>query len=221
MDNTYVLTTPQLDSPYVVASLKLLSPDEVEGLEIDVARQLEGMELAVVDGELMLGSYHLGLKIYEGEIMGSTPEGFVLKTVESDYYLSGVEIYLMTLKPQSPVKAGETVISEVRVNIPENAPYIVVEDMLPSTGIAIEENPEGDMLGFSKFYYFDYWWGYTFREDRFDRVAFFFRYGGEFVTRTTWRVLTTGEFLMPAVQAWAMYDGQYSANTSSILLKVE
>ena len=52
-------------------------------------------------------------------------------------------------------------------------------------------------------------------------MAFFFRYGGEFVTRTTWRVLTTGEFLIPAVQAWAMYDGQYSANTSSILLKVE
>ncbi len=222
-DDGFILTTPQLDSPFAVSSVKTLAPQEIGNLEIDAYRYLDGLEISIKDGELMLGKYHLGLRVYDGEVIGSTEKGFIIKSVEYDYYeAETVEIFVISLSTQSALRVGETIISEVRIEIPETAPYIVLEDMLPATGIAIEENLEGGMLGYSKFYYFDnYWWGYSFREERFDRVAYFFRYGGYFTTKTTWRILTKGEFLIPAVQAWAMYDDDYSANSVATILRVE
>jgi len=41
------------------------------------------------------------------------------------------------------------------------------------------------------------------------------------VTKSSWRILTRGEFIIPPVQAWAMYDADYRANTESVMLNVE
>jgi len=223
MDDTYVLTTPQIDSPYVVSSIKTLSPDEVGSLEISVSKSIEGMKLTITEGELKLGGYGLGLRIYEGDVLGISNGEIIIRTLEYGYYDEATaEIHSVKLGIPEPISVGETVISEVHITIPDDVPYVVLEDMLPSTGISVEENLEADVLGYTKFYYYDYyWWGYTFKDARFDRISFFFRDGGEFVTKSNWRILTKGEFIIPAVQAWAMYDGDVRANTESVKLIVE
>ncbi|NLT45771.1 MAG: alpha-2-macroglobulin domain protein, partial [Thermotogaceae bacterium] len=223
MDDTHVLTTPQIDSPYVVSSIKTLSPDEVGSLEISVSKSIEGMKLAITEGELKLGEYGLGLRIYEGDVLGISNGEIIIRTLEYGYYdAATAEIHSVKLGIPEPISVGETIISEIHIVIPDDVPYVVLEDMLPSTGISVEENLEADILGYTKFYYYDYyWWGYTFKDARFDRISFFFRDGGEFVTKSNWRILTKGEFIIPAVQAWAMYDGDVRANTESVKLIVE
>ena len=223
MDDTHVLTTPQIDSPYVVSSIKTLSPDEVGSLEINVSKTVENMQISIKDGELLLGEYGLGLKVYEGDVLGISNGEIIIRAFEESYYDEPtVEIYSVRLGTPGSLTAGETIVSEVHIKIPEDVPYVVVEDMLPATGISVEENLEADVLGYTKFYYFDYyWWGYTFKDARYDRIAFFFREGGEFVTKNSWRILTSGEFIIPPVQAWAMYDSNYRANTESIVLVIE
>ena len=223
MDDTHVLTTPQIDSPAVVTSIRTLSADEVGSLEISASKTIEGMVVAIVDGELKLSNFGLGLKIYEGDVLGISNGEIIVRSVEYSYYNDAtMELFAVKLGEPGPIRVGETIVSEVRIRIPDTVPYVVVEDMLPSTGISVEENIEGDTLGYTKFYYFDYyWWGYTFKDARYDRIAFFFNDGGEFVTKSSWRILTRGEFIIPPVQAWAMYDADYRANTESVMLNVE
>jgi hypothetical protein len=107
------------------------------------------------------------LRIYEGDVLGISDGEIVIRTLEYGYYDEATaEIHSVKLGIPEPISVGETIISEVHITIPDDVPYVVLEDMLPSTGISVEENLEADILGYTKFYYYDYyWWGYTFKED--------------------------------------------------------
>jgi alpha-2-macroglobulin len=156
---------------------------------------------------------------------GSNPLYFDLSTrydllqddVEPAGSIKVTRVYInpTTKKPIERFEAGQLVKVELRVQIPEDAYFLAVEDYLPGGLEALNEglNAAGqvnfDMWGYENYRPF-YWeeYGYNYKEIRGDRVVFFIT-SLEKGTRTfTYyaRATTPGQFVALPAQAYAMYD---------------
>ena len=120
-----------------------------------------------------------------------------------------------TNTPLENFEAGQLVKVEVRVQIPENAYFLAVEDYLPgglealNEGLSAANQVSMDSWGYES--YRPYYWeeyGYNYKEIRGDRVVFFittFEKGTRTFTYYA-RATTTGQFVALPARAYAMYD---------------
>ena len=175
--------------------------------------------------ELPLAELKDGLNTLVVSTKGDDPVYFDLSTrydlLQSDLKAAGtIQVtrrYLdpKTKKPIERFEAGGLVKVEVRVNVPENAFFLAVEDYLPGGLEALNEGlsaanqvnmEEWGYEGYPQFYWQEY--GYNYKEIRGDRVVFFittFEKGARTFTYYA-RVTTPGEFVALPAQAYAMYD---------------
>jgi uncharacterized protein YfaS (alpha-2-macroglobulin family) len=120
-----------------------------------------------------------------------------------------------TKKPIERFEAGQLVKVEVRVDVPEDAFFLAVEDYLPgglealNEGLSAANQVSVDDWGYESYQQL-YWqeYGYNYKEIRGDRVVFFitsFEKGTRTFTYYA-RVTTPGEFVALPAQAYAMYD---------------
>jgi uncharacterized protein YfaS (alpha-2-macroglobulin family) len=120
-----------------------------------------------------------------------------------------------TGKPLDHFEPGQLVKVQVRVDMPENASYMAVEDYLPGGLEAVNEGLNSsnhvyvDSWGYEdyqQFYWDDY--GYNYKEIRGDRVVFFITTLNKGARTFTYyaRATTSGQFTALPAQAYAMYD---------------
>jgi uncharacterized protein YfaS (alpha-2-macroglobulin family) len=120
-----------------------------------------------------------------------------------------------TKKPIEELQAGQLVLVELRVDVPEDAFFLAVEDVLPGGLEALNEglNAVSEVSvgawGFEEYRPF-FWeeYGYNYKEIRGDRVVFFITSFGRGSDTFTYyaRATTPGEFVALPAQAYAMYD---------------
>jgi uncharacterized protein YfaS (alpha-2-macroglobulin family) len=134
-----------------------------------------------------------------------------------------------TKKPVESFKAGQLVRVEVKVQVPDNAYFLAVEDYLPGGLEAINEGLNAtssvsmDMWGYEG--YQPYYWqnyGYNYKEIRGDRVVFFIT-TLEKGTRTFSyyaRVTTPGQFIALPTQVYAMYDADIWGRSESADIQI-
>jgi len=120
-----------------------------------------------------------------------------------------------TKQPLDSFTIGQLVKVEVRVQFPENAYFVAVEDYLPgglealNEGLSAANQVSMDSWGYED--YRPYYWqehGYNYKEIRGDRVVFFItslEKGTRNFTYYAWAT-TSGEFVALPAQAYAMYD---------------
>jgi hypothetical protein len=120
-----------------------------------------------------------------------------------------------TKAPIEQFQAGQLVKVEVRVNVPEQAFFLAVEDYLPgglealNEGLSATNQVNMDYWGYEEYRPF-YWqeYGYNYKEIRGDRVVFFTTNFEKGVRTFTYyaRVTTPGQFTVLPAQVYAMYD---------------
>jgi uncharacterized protein YfaS (alpha-2-macroglobulin family) len=120
-----------------------------------------------------------------------------------------------TKDPLEQFQAGQLVRVELRVNVPEDAFFLAVEDYLPGGFEALNEGLSATnqvSIGYwgneeyRPFFWEEY--GYNYKEIRGDRVVFFITNFGKGTRTFTYyaRVTTTGQFMALPSLAYAMYD---------------
>lgn len=134
------------------------------------------------------------------------------------------------LDPKSGIQletfqAGQLVEVEVRIDVPEDAYYLTVEDHLPgglealNEGLSATNNVSIGMWGYEQyrpFYWQDY--GYNYKEIRGDRVVFFITsfQKGTHTFRYYARATTPGQFTALPAQVYAMYDANLWGRSESV-----
>lgn len=106
------------------------------------------------------------------------------------------------------VKSGEYVKVTLKIDVPENAEYIILEDPLPAGCEVVEETPYAmPYYGYEYGYYPGYW--YSNREVRDEKVAYFMTYlypGEDNTVEYTLRAGVPGTYHAMPATAWNMYD---------------
>lgn len=135
-----------------------------------------------------------------------------------------------TKKAIDTFSTGQLVKVEVRIQIPENAYFMAVEDYLPGGLEALNEGLNAtnqislDSWGYEE--YRPYYWqeyGYNYKEIRGDRVVFFIT-SLEKGTRTFSyyaRATTSGKFIALPAQAYAMYDLSLWGRSESVKIQID
>jgi uncharacterized protein YfaS (alpha-2-macroglobulin family) len=118
---------------------------------------------------------------------------------------------------------------EVKIDVPEDAYFLAVEDHLPggleavNEGLSATNEVSYGMWGYEN--YIQYYWqdyGYNYKEIRGDRVVFFitsFEKGSHtfsFYARAT----TPGQFLALPAQVYAMYDTDLWGRSQSASIEI-
>lgn len=126
-------------------------------------------------------------------------------------------------------QSGQVVKVEVKIDVPENAYFLAVEDHLPgglealNEGLSATNEVSYSMWGYEN--YVQYYWqdyGYNYKEIRGDRVVFFitsFEKGAHtfsFYARAT----TPGQFLALPAQVYAMYDTNLWGRSQSANIEI-
>ena len=129
-----------------------------------------------------------------------------------------------TNKPLERITAGQLVKVELKINMPEDASFMIVEDHLPGGLEALNENLNSttqDSQYYDGEYYEErfFWqdYGYNYKEIRGDRVSFFmteFARGAKTLTYMA-RATLSGSFTALPAEAYAMYDEQTWGRSSS------
>lgn len=205
----YVSATPDINAPFIVGSIERLDISSLESVEVFPTSKYGDYEISFRNGELTMDDYRLGIMISRAQLIGKVEDRYLIRTNYDGWKGSGsLNFYLISFEKQTPLEAGNTVISDVHMTISDGGSYIVLEDMLPATGIHVDYEPDY----YGKFYsgpYFSTY--YTFSEDRYDRSAYFYRYSGNYRTRTVWRIMAPGTYYVPPIVAWGMYSDNYQA----------
>src|SRR5688572_645718 len=134
-----------------------------------------------------------------------------------------------TKQPIESFETGQLVKVEVRVQVPENAFFLAVEDYLPGGLEALNEGLNAanqvsmDSWGYEDYRPF-YWeeYGYNYKEIRGDRVVFFittFEKGTRTFTYYA-RATTPGRFVALPAQAYAMYDLDLWGRSESVNVQI-
>ena len=204
----------------------------------------------LASGTLEVGNSSVGIDIPLGELkdgsntllvttQGEDPVYFDLST-RYDVLQSNVEPagniqvtrrYLnpKTKKPIEELQAGQLVLVELRVDVPEDAFFLAVEDYLPGGLEALNEglNAVSEVSvgawGFEEYrplFWEDY--GYNYKEIRGDRVVFFITSFGKGSDTFTYyaRATTPGEFIALPAQAYAMYDLSLWGRSGSMNIEI-
>lgn len=215
----YVSATPDIDAPFIVSSIERLDISSLESVEVFPTSKYGDFEITFSKGELTMGDHPLGIMLSSAQLIGKVEDRYLIRTNYDGWKGSGsLNFYLISFENQSPLKAGDTVISDVHMTIKEAGSYIVLEDMLPAIGIHVDYEPDY----YGKFYsgpYFSTY--YTFREDRYDRSAYFYKYSGNYRVRTVWRVMAPGSYSVPPITAWGMYSDSYQAMGAGEVIEVK
>lgn len=113
------------------------------------------------------------------------------------------------IEPLGETKIGDLVKVTLRLNIPGDVDYVVVDDALPSSFEAINEefasqntaNVQANEPGWTR-------WNCDHKEMRDDRAVFFVNrcYRGDYVVNYMARVSSVGEVIAPQAKIEAMYD---------------
>jgi alpha-2-macroglobulin len=136
----------------------------------------------------------------------------------------------VTKEPLGIFTAGQLVRVEVRVQVPENAHFMAVEDRLPGGLEALNEGLNAanqvsmdswDYEDYRPFYWQEY--GYNYKEIRADRVVFFITSMEKGTRSFTYyaRATTSGTFIALPAQAYAMYDPSLWGRSESINLQID
>ncbi|HET7011206.1 MAG TPA: Ig-like domain-containing protein [Anaerolineales bacterium] len=212
--------------------------------------RLNGEELA--SGELSLAEPDLSLEIpasrlKEGENTVQLTEdgpGRLFYMVRSEFRISRQELqeegtirvtrrYLhpATKRPLERIEAGQLVLVEVQVRLPDDLSYLIIEDHPPA---GLEPLNEGlNTTSFSArpedYYYYDsgdlfFWeeYGYNYKEIREGRVSFFVSSlsKGSHTFSYYARATTAGRYIAQPAEAWAMYDLESWGRSASVKLDV-
>jgi len=134
-----------------------------------------------------------------------------------------------TKQPIESFEAGQLVKVEVRVQAPENAFFLAVEDYLPGGLEALNEGlSAANQVSMGSWGYEDYrpfYWeeyGYNYKEIRGDRVVFFittFEKGARTFTYYA-RATTPGQFVALPAHAYAMYDLSLWGRSESVNIQI-
>jgi uncharacterized protein YfaS (alpha-2-macroglobulin family) len=135
-----------------------------------------------------------------------------------------------TKQPIETFTAGQLVKVEVRVQVPENAYFMAVEDYLPgglealNEGLSAANQVSMDSWGYE--YYQPFYWeeyGYNYKEIRSDRVVFFITSMQKGIRTFTYfaRATTPGTFIALPAQAYAMYDLSLWGRSESINVQID
>ena len=220
-DGVFVRTMPQIDSPYIVKDVEKLDFNELETLEIILDKTYKGHELSLESRELKLGDYYLGINFNEASIMGKFEGGVLIRAKEYDYYGNKEVFYKITFKENSVLKVGDIIISEMRLNSPDFLRYVVMEDYKPSCSVNIQGN---DDLFYDNYYKFnsDYSYDtyYSFKEELYDKNSYFFDWEGNYLVRSAYQLIASGEYIVPPAHAWGMYDDYINGTTEQLKIKV-
>jgi hypothetical protein len=220
-DGVFVRTMPQIGSPYIVKDVEKLDFNELETLEIILDKSYKGYELSFESRELKLGDYYLGINFNEASIMGKFDSGVLIRAKEYDYYGNKEVFYKITFKENSMLKVGDIIISEMRLNSPDFLRYVVMEDYKPSCGVNIQGNED---LFYDNYYKFnsDYSYDtyYSFKEEFYDKNSYFFDWEGNYLVRSAYQLIASGEYIVPPAHAWGMYNDYINGTTEQLKIKV-
>jgi len=105
------------------------------------------------------------------------------------------------------LKSGEYITVKLKIDVPQNQEYIILEDPIPA-GCEVVEDVQEIMP------YYDYWgpryWPYWYsqREARDEKVVYFmtYLYPGENEVSYTLRAEVPGQYHVMPASAWNMYD---------------
>jgi hypothetical protein len=142
-----------------------------------------------------------------------------------------VQLERAYLDPQSgePLKeviAGQLVRVEIKVEMPVDGFFIILEDRLPGGFEALNESlnttsHEGSALDEEpRFYWQEY--GYNNKEVRSDRVSFFISelLAGEYTYTYLARATHSGSFVALPAELWAMYDASIWGRSASTRVEI-
>jgi uncharacterized protein YfaS (alpha-2-macroglobulin family) len=134
-----------------------------------------------------------------------------------------------TKRPIESFKAGQLLKVEVKVQVPENAYFLAVEDHLPGGLEALNEGLNAtNRVSMGMWGYEDYWpfyweeFGYNYKEIRGDRVVFFITTLEKGTRTFTYyaRVTTPGQFTALPAQAYAMYNADLWGRSESAEIEI-
>jgi hypothetical protein len=134
-----------------------------------------------------------------------------------------------TKAPIEQFQAGQLVKVELRVNVPQDAFFMAVEDYLPGGLEALNEGLSAtNQVSMDDWEYEEYrpffWeeYGYNYKEIRGDRVVFFVTNFGKGTRTFTYyaRATTSGQFIALSAQAYAMYDASLWGRSESTDIKI-
>jgi len=134
-----------------------------------------------------------------------------------------------TNEPIEHFETGQLIKVQIKVQAPESAYFMAVEDHLPgglealNEGLSAASEISMDIWGYED-YRPTYWqeYGYNYKEIRGDRVVFFitsFEKGTRTFTYYT-RATTAGHFVALPVQAYAMYDSSLWGRSDSTRVSI-
>ena len=135
-----------------------------------------------------------------------------------------------TKQPLDTFTARQLVKVEVRVQFPENAYFVAVEDHLPGGLEALNEGLNAaNQVSMGSWGYEDYrpyYWqeyGYNYKEIRGDRVVFFITSMEKGTHTFTYfaRATTSGHFIALPAQTYAMYDLSLWGRSESISVQID
>ena len=190
--------------------------------------------------ELPLAELKDGLNTLLVTTQGDNPVYFDLSTrydvLQSNVEPAGnIEVtrrYLnpKTKKPIEELQAGQLVLVELQVDVPEDAFFLAVEDYLPgglealNEGLSAANEVSVGAWGFEE-YRQSFWedYGYNYKEIRGDRVVFFITSFGQGSDTFTYyaRATTPGEFVALPAQAYAMYDLSLWGRSESMEIEIK
>jgi hypothetical protein len=190
--------------------------------------------------ELPLAELKDGLNTLLVTTQGDNPVYFDLSTrydvLQSNVEPAGnIEVtrrYLnpKTKKPIEELQAGQLVLVELHVDVPEDAFFLAVEDYLPgglealNEGLSAANEVSVGAWGFEE-YRQSFWedYGYNYKEIRGDRVVFFITSFGQGTDTFTYyaRATTPGEFVALPAQAYAMYDLSLWGRSESVEIEIK
>jgi len=147
----------------------------------------------------------------------STRYDLLQRDIKAAGNIQAIRRYLdpKTKAPIEQFQAGQLVKVEVRVNIPEDAFFLAVEDYLPGGFEALNEGLSAtNQVSMGDWGYEEYrpffWeeYGYNYKEIRGDRVVFFITNFDKGTRTFTYyaRATTPGQFVALPAQVYAMYD---------------
>lgn len=206
---------------------------------------------AITQGGLGKGAPAVTLTIAQDQLQPGENEIRVLQdgerplyyTINSRMYVAQEEIeaagaieiereYLdpVTSEPLETIEAGELVKIRLRVNMPEQGSYMILEDRLPGGLEPLNErlNTTSHVAQPNDYYYDydgDFRWrnlGYNYKEIFGDRVSFFMTEmdRGTFTVTYLARATHSGEFTAVSAEAYGMYAPQLWGRSASDQLTV-
>jgi hypothetical protein len=219
--NAYISRTiPQIDSPYIIGQLEQIELKENEEISINTRTEYNGMELHFFDNELYLGEYRLGWKSSNTELLGKIGKSEFL--LRKELYNDRLKFIKLVLVENTPLKVGDIIIAESDIEFNKDIKYLIFEEPVPSAALYIDEYklPDGGNYSTGK-YSGSYRTTYSHIEPRYEKVSYFWRNPSDRVIRTAYRLIATGEYIIPPSKVWGMYDEESFGTSGSTILEIQ